>query len=359
MVKDKIFASLIGGAIGDAMGGPVEMLDWDEIKEKYGVIDTLLYYENVEPNPHGPFKKDAGTYTDDTRFRNLIVEAIINKQGYITEFDLGKYIIEYFHNSKEKLEAEWIEEYYYKVIYKDKKEMFGGQPANGGVMSAAIFGTLYMCDPVKAFQRTFDDLFISNSYARYAAGLVAAMVAASYIEGITVNEIIDLGMDAMRVSKRNVEGPLWINSDLYFHVALENERLIADAMEIALRYDDVYSDELRKELYEKCLQKYKYDGSETVAIVIAMLLVSKGNFKKAITGAVCLGRDNDSSATVLGSICGAMHGSSVIDKEYIDTVEKVNFEFRSFKDQAEKLYDILVALTEEEFKILKKRNLIK
>lgn len=36
LINDKIRGSLIGGAIGDALGYPVEFLPWSNIQNKYG-----------------------------------------------------------------------------------------------------------------------------------------------------------------------------------------------------------------------------------------------------------------------------------------------------------------------------------
>jgi len=50
----RVYGALIGSAIGDAMGGSVEMLPFEEIERKYGVVDELLPYLDKEPSAHGP-----------------------------------------------------------------------------------------------------------------------------------------------------------------------------------------------------------------------------------------------------------------------------------------------------------------
>ncbi|QUH24597.1 ADP-ribosylglycohydrolase family protein [Serpentinicella alkaliphila] len=39
----KVYGSLIGAAIGDAMGRPVETYHYEEISKEYGWIDNLLH----------------------------------------------------------------------------------------------------------------------------------------------------------------------------------------------------------------------------------------------------------------------------------------------------------------------------
>ena len=338
---DKIYGCLIGAAIGDAMGGPVEMLDYDEINEKFGKINSFLYYENIEPNPHGPWSKEAGSYTDDTRLRNLIVNSIIEKNGNISDKDLIKEINKYFHNANNKLEREWIEEYYYKAIYQNDKLAFGGQPQNAGVMALQPVGIINICDPDKAFEEAFKVSFFVESYSKYSGAFAAALCASSFIPNIENDEIISRSLSAMYEYKKSVEGPRWFNTDLYQHVGEENEKIINRAIEIAKKYKDPFCADFQKDIYKDALQKYKYDGSETVALTCSILAFNNLSFEDTVSAAVCLGRDNDSSATLAGAVAGAKCGASQIPKEWINTIETVNNDFMPIKKQAYKLTDII------------------
>lgn len=42
-INNRIRGSLIGGAIGDALGYPVEFLSWSNIKNKYGATGITRY----------------------------------------------------------------------------------------------------------------------------------------------------------------------------------------------------------------------------------------------------------------------------------------------------------------------------
>jgi len=71
----RIHAAMVAGAIGDAMGGPVEGWHYERIQETYGVVDRLLPY-GFEPDYHNHFRTAPGSVTDDTRLRYLVAEAI-------------------------------------------------------------------------------------------------------------------------------------------------------------------------------------------------------------------------------------------------------------------------------------------
>ena len=57
----KVWGCLIGGAIGDAMGGPTECMSYDEIQRKFGKVTDLLEY----PRTLGGLTPERGRYTDD------------------------------------------------------------------------------------------------------------------------------------------------------------------------------------------------------------------------------------------------------------------------------------------------------
>src|SRR5207249_1478610 len=76
-----VYGSLVGGAIGDAMGGATEMMTYEHISHVFGVVNSLhrrgATPEAARFEPGAP----AGQVTDDTRLRNLLCGAIILKGG--------------------------------------------------------------------------------------------------------------------------------------------------------------------------------------------------------------------------------------------------------------------------------------
>lgn len=65
----KFEGCIIGTAVGDALGMPVEGMSKDQIKEIYGEITDFL------PSPYGDLK--AGEYTDDTEQMLILAESIL------------------------------------------------------------------------------------------------------------------------------------------------------------------------------------------------------------------------------------------------------------------------------------------
>ena len=79
---EAIYGCLLGGAIGDAMGGATEMMSYRHIEEVFGTVEALL---TRGPDPRtARFEPGApaGQVTDDTRLRNLLCSAIIRARPH-------------------------------------------------------------------------------------------------------------------------------------------------------------------------------------------------------------------------------------------------------------------------------------
>lgn len=73
----RALGALIGGALGDAMGMPTQLLSPAEIKAEYGFVDRF-----VDPVPEHRVSKGlvAGTITDDTE-QTLLLASVLLKSG--------------------------------------------------------------------------------------------------------------------------------------------------------------------------------------------------------------------------------------------------------------------------------------
>lgn len=69
--KSKIQGSIIGMAIGDAMGATTEFMSKESIRQKYGIVDDIL--------GGGWLDLKAGEVTDDTQMSICIIDAILDE----------------------------------------------------------------------------------------------------------------------------------------------------------------------------------------------------------------------------------------------------------------------------------------
>lgn len=91
-IQDRIRGALYGVAIGDAMGGPLEFLDANEIKMRYGQVREMIGggWLNLKP----------GEVTDDTQMTLCVAEGILENPSDPVQ-TIGRRFIEWY-DSKPK-----------------------------------------------------------------------------------------------------------------------------------------------------------------------------------------------------------------------------------------------------------------
>lgn len=319
-LADRISAALLCSAIGDAMGGPVEGWSYTQISQIYGVVDRLLPY-TAEPDYHNHFHTAAGTITDDTRLRYLIARAIIHCGGYPRRGDIAKAIVSAYHHAETDLERGFLEEYALSALYGEDKLIWGGQMTNGFIMANAPLGLICPCDPEKAFALSFAVDFISDGYAKYSAAMAAAAVAAALRPRATPSSVVADTLAACKAHR--IEGALTQHWQWYDHVFTLNERLINSAVEIALKYQDVFT--VRESYYRALhVSDLGSEAAQTLAVVLGMWVAADGDLVQAVLGCVNYGRDNDSYASVVGAIAGASLETAAIPEDWSTTVKAAN-----------------------------------
>lgn len=331
---DRIYASLLGGAIGDAMGGPVEGWHYERIVAEHGVVNHFLPY-TLPPEYHHQFVNAPGTITDDTRLNQILCRAILDRGDLPRRGDFLKACADAYYGSQSELERGFLEEYVLAGLYERDKLAWGGQPTNGFIMANSPVGLICPCDPALAFELSFELDYISGGYARYSSALAAAAVAAAMVPGATVESLI---ADALAAAHHHhTEGPLTHNWPWYHHVFHMNQELIEKAVEIAQRFADVFA--VRAEYYD-CLRvgAVGSEAAQSLAVALGMMVAARGDLPQAIIGCVNYGRDNDSYATIAGAILGALHGTAAVPEDWQRTVETAN--------PTPAIYDLAVGLAD-------------
>lgn len=320
----KIHGGLLGAAVGDALGGPVEGLSFDEIERRYGRVESMLPYEKP-PSEHAQFTNAPGSYTDDTRLALILCQALLASRGDTVRGDLARALTEYHYQHPSLLERSFIEEYYLKGLYGSRKLIYGGQPTNGLLMAIAPVGLLHPANPKAAFSLAYELAFVTDGYAKESAAMAAAAVAEAMRPGVQVEGIIQAALESAAWFRR--EGELWPTTIRLREWARfegrPNEVLIDRALEIARQHSDVYA--LRAELYDQLyVSPVGSEAGQTLAVALAMLVASGGDFREAVLGAVNYGRDCDSYAAVVGAIAGALGGLESIPTDWYEAVLRAN-----------------------------------
>ncbi len=317
----KVYGCLIGGAIGDAMGGPVEGRGWtpETLRDTYGEIDWLMPYER-EVGYHAHFHKRAGAYTDDTRMKHLLCQAIIEAGGMPRAGELAHVLARAYHHAPDELHEGLIEEYYLKAIWGRDKVIYSGEPTNGAMMSNSPIGLMAACRPGDAYQAGFDLAFLTDGYAKTAAAMMAAAIAAAMKPTATIESIIQSTRQAHLGFAARREGPRWGSLEWKYD---PNLHFLDKSIEIA-NSSSSYT-EVQAKLYETLEWGHLFsEATHTLVVPMAMFVNCAADFKKSVIACVMYARDNDSYASVAGALAGAYHGVDVIPEDWMATVIEAN-----------------------------------
>jgi len=348
----KVYGLFAGFSIGDAMGGPVEGMHYKDIVEKYGTVETLLPYgeriiggrlpyevprtyqhprkiEFLQPQALGALSLAPGSLTDDTRYRLLIADAIVERGSKVKPEELYKYFVEYWikrANLPDGPEKEWAKTVYSNLFPREDTYIVG----LGGTWK-------YFTEPIGAINAgNCREAFLDG-------GIVATAVAAAMEPDATVESVIESIISNIAEPSYNFVGGKFVIE------------AIEKVLELADKYCDVF--EIREPIYKELLVSYPpwdlVTPLEKIPVGLAMLKIAKGDPKLTIIGCVNFGRDCDGIAGFAGGIAGAINSITAFPIEWIETINKANPNI-NLKDEAYNLYQTMI----KDLELSKKRSQI-
>jgi ADP-ribosylglycohydrolase len=349
--KDRSLGAYIGAAIGDAMGGPVECSHAARIKRLVGEIDGLLPYRKPysfnDPGPGYALSTDAGSVTDDTFIRGDITRFFLDTRPPRTPALLAEWLLAHADFSM------WwppIIEGLRRVERGEVSAEDGGLTffQGGGIGWWTPIGILHAADPEGAAAEARNLCRIWKApLEQDLLACVQAVLAEAMREGASVDSVVDAillpcGPLARKLIERAIDIALAAKDfddlvdQLYHSVLMPDLRLrhtqesprAADAPlpPVTLPVEDTK---------EKYLSSF---FAEQVPIAVAGFLFGKGDPRAAIPCTCRIGRDADSTATVVGSWVGALHGESGLPRDWVETVCRVNRQEIDIRGLAEQLY---------------------
>lgn len=325
--KDKIRGSLIGGAIGDALGYPVEFASYSNIKSMFGENGITRFVLN---------NNGVAEISDDTQMTLFTANGLLYG---ITRFcmrgigsDLFNYVAiaydEWLQTQMElPLEDEWHTCWIRNIsalnsrrapgntclsaltALREQKAVSNNSKGCGGVMRAAPIGLL---SGVARGKETIDIACDCAAIThKHPLGYIPAGILACIIRDI-VDCSEELTETTFEEIVRNASTALLtdFNGDSY---AIELGRTICTAMELA-KGDGCDYNNIR-------IIGEGWTGDEALAIAIYCSLRHWGNFEDAIVAAVNHDGDSDSTGAICGNIMGAACGLVSIPQYYKDKLE--------------------------------------
>jgi ADP-ribosyl-[dinitrogen reductase] hydrolase len=288
-------ATLVGCAVGDALGNPFEM---------WSVLEPKLKSWDGQFKAGGTFwKGEAGQYTDDTLMSIALATSLIEKNGFDQEHVGSQYLawmvsgntrgiggtthqaLTRIKNGASTLES--------GVTHNDGKPASG----NGTAMRASPIGLWYRKNPERLLEVAMLDASITHNSFEPKMGSVAVALGTAMLATSSTNQLEVL------------ESVIDIVSD----------SIVKDKLVLALRHIKMGTEHF------EALAQIGVNGyvPETVGAAF-YCLGACDNYKDTVVLAVKAGGDTDTTAAIAGAMAGTLYGLEGIPSEYKDKVE--NFE---------------------------------
>ncbi len=337
LLDERISGALVGAAVGDALGGPVEGYSPEQILERHGgrvhgIVGPWHGDAWRTARPLAPYHKGDGHVTDDTLMTHALVRVYTRVRDHLDAYAIADHLVPDLMT-----EPRWIPELETEALplqrvflaekwlvtrihygHADPREAGTGNIVNcGAAMYTAPVGLVNAADPRAAYAEALDIAGAhQSSYGREAAGVLAAAVAAACTPGATPDSVVSaclsLAKDGTRAAIERVCEEASRHTD--FESALRPLR------EAVAPYDTVGPDYRAPSLGAR--RPSRLHAIEELPVALGMVIVARGDYRHAVLGAVNYGRDCDSIATMAGALAGAL--GSPVPEDWAKTVAEAS-----------------------------------
>ena len=321
---------LLGGAIGDALGAPIEFLSLDEICRRFGPDGVTGIEDVLGADSEGA---DVARFTDDTQMTLFTAEGLLRADSRFADRGICD-VRGVIHRAYLRwLHTQGIETQFYDAEFGWHFDgwlvtvpglsasrapggtcisaLSRGRPIKdskgcGGVMRVAPVGLMAYAG--SSFELGCDSAAITHGHPSgfLSAGFLALMIA-EIIEGNSLREAIDASVEELKKHPDHEE-------------CLEH---ILSAVKLA--GDETAS--LSPETVERLGAGWV--AEEALAISIYCSMVAGNDFPRGVRFAINHGGDSDSTGAITGNILGALLGRGAIPEGWIakldmrDVIEEV------------------------------------
>ena len=319
ILRDKIYGNILAGAIGNAMGSPMEgRFYWEVDKEHPRGVRTILDPSRLESE-------------DDNQMAMLLTETYLQRGG-------APAMARHFGKTwQERLNRD----HFYPLCMGNAYDLIcqGWDPRVVGHWSVVTGSTVMCMEPVGIYNIAdpewafIDAVAVSYMYQRGLDLLAAANLAATVAEALrpeaTVDSVCQAAIDTAP------SGPLKTFDKRKFRTFRDYIRACLD---VADKYTDVMA--VRKELYDKCLLYHHIDPLELWGFALAMFKVANGDVRQAAIGGTNIGRDADTIAGRAAMLAGTLRGGRNVPQDWVRMVKTESLS--RIKTNAGRFADLLV-----------------
>ncbi|WP_291177108.1 ADP-ribosylglycohydrolase family protein [Gimesia sp.] len=296
--KSVVLGTLLGGAVGDAMGAPFEGLWADSIPSADSLAAAFHEYHGY-PN---------GQYTDDTQLTLATIKSIVEQDDIIVA-DIARQIAELWRHHSVIGPGGACTQAAERYLTTDDHRNMGapvGQAGNGTAMRTAALG-LWFKNKESLIPLVADISRITHQDSRSVAGGVAIAMAANQMSSasdINPHSFCRVLADACRD----------INSEM-----AELLQQLPDYLNDASVLDFIaHAGQRIPEFDKPIITPFVIP---TVLASIYSILICPDSWIGAVTLAVRLGGDVDTLGAIVGALAGARHGIDAIPKNLLNCLQ--------------------------------------
>lgn len=320
---DKVYGCILAGAIGNAMGSPVENQNYTDIDARYPEhVTTILNTMALENE-------------DDNQMAMMLIETYLERDGYPVaarhfgetwkkKMNRDKFFVNCMGHCYDLINAGW----------DARITGHWTQVTGSAVMCIEPVGMYNIADPDDAY---VEAKAISYMYQRGLDVVVASLLAGIAAEAFRVDATVE------SVCKTAIElapdTPLNTFDKRKFRSVRE---YISKCIEIASRYDDVLA--VRKELYDECLMYASIDPLEVIGLSLAIFRTADGDVRQAAIGGTNIGRDSDTISGRASMLTGIISGADAVPKDWIEMFKPQVLE--KIKNNSRRLTDVIIKKNE-------------
>jgi ADP-ribosyl-[dinitrogen reductase] hydrolase len=292
---------MLGLAVGDALGMPLEFLSKDEIRRHYGGVVR----DYVRPIPRHPCAHlTPGQYTDDTQMALALARTILDK-GEFSPHAFKRRLIEWYeckdHRAPGNACIEAVARLDQGVSYKES-----GQLGAAGCGSAMRVPPLALCYAGKALvQHSHLQSLMTHRDARASIG---AVLTARIVSRLLIAHIDSFDRGAFL---HEITGFVVALEDKLGHRKREFSSLLAkfpDLLELP---------------FEEGIPLIGTSGYvvQTVLAAFYGFLHSPHDFEQTLVNVINEGDDADSVGAIAGAFSGAFNGMAAIPERWLGPLE--------------------------------------
>ncbi|MCR8655796.1 ADP-ribosylglycohydrolase family protein [Paenibacillus endoradicis] len=350
--SDRVKGVVFGTAYGDAMGAVVEKMTYEQIKEKYGRVETTQtkwWKADWSESARLSRMRGMGIITDDTLMTLALMNVYCTENRHLDAYDIANEFVKEIAYRPRYIPEFGREALILDRLFYPEKHIFNRhvlancEPREGGygnmvncgaAMYISPIGIINACNPRGAYDEAI--LFASGhqlSYGLEAAGVMACSVAKAFEPGVSVEQVIDTALHYAKDGTKRAIHDICDAAIMLKHNKEDRDEVVRKFHEVIGQYSPMGNDVNRGE-HKLGIATNHYTPSrlfsiEELPLAMGFMMLHEGNLTEAVKDGVSSGRDTDSIGVMIGAILGAMHGVSAIpldERIALENVSKQNID---------------------------------